>query len=77
MLPPQARGAQALQLPIHVTEQYPKALGPTVSELKEVLPADQRYVDKTRFSMCGTLPSQRASARAFHGVGYALSNAEA
>ena len=34
-------------------EQYPKALGPTVSELKEVLPAEQLYVDKTRFSMCG------------------------
>lgn len=47
------RGSQALALPIIVTEQYPKALGPTVSELKELLPADFRYVDKTRFSMCG------------------------
>ena len=41
-----------------MTEQYPKALGPTVSELKDVLPAEQRYVDKTRFSMCGALPSE-------------------
>ena len=64
VISPQARGAQALQLPIHVTEQYPKALGPTVSELKEVLPADQRYVDKTRFSMCGALPSELCSVLA-------------
>ena len=49
----QALGAQALSLPIIVTEQYPKALGATVVELKELLPADFMYVDKTRFSMCG------------------------
>jgi len=35
-----------------VTEQYPKALGHTVAEIKEILPTEFQYVDKTRFSMC-------------------------
>ena len=34
-------------------EQYPKALGSTVSEVKDVLPEDSIVVDKTKFSMCG------------------------
>lgn len=34
-----------------VTEQYPKALGNTVQELKDVLLPDVQAVPKTRFSM--------------------------
>lgn len=47
-----ARGAEALSIPILVTEQYPKALGNTVRELQEVLPPSALVVDKTKFSMC-------------------------
>ena len=47
-----ARAAQALELPIIVTEQYPKALGNTVPELMEVLPQGTPIVAKTDFSMC-------------------------
>lgn len=47
-----ARAAQALQLPIIVTEQYPKALGNTVPELAEILPQGTPIVAKTDFSMC-------------------------
>ncbi|KDD75982.1 isochorismatase [Helicosporidium sp. ATCC 50920] len=46
------RGAQLLDIPVIVTEQYPKALGRTVSELTSVLPPDTLSVDKTKFSMC-------------------------
>lgn len=37
MVPLQVRGANALGLPVVVTEQYPKALGSTVPELAECL----------------------------------------
>ncbi|KAI7845477.1 hypothetical protein COHA_001025 [Chlorella ohadii] len=46
------RAAQALQLPVIVTEQYPKALGNTVEELREFIPAEAPVVAKTKFSMC-------------------------
>lgn len=38
-------------MPIIATEQYPKALGSTVTELKDVLPASASIIAKTRFSM--------------------------
>jgi hypothetical protein len=47
----QVRAAEALKLPIIVSEQYPKALGPTVPEVAEVLPSDTLVVAKTKFSM--------------------------
>ena len=47
----QTLGAQALSLPIIVTEQYPKALGNTVAEISSVLPPGTTVVAKTRFSM--------------------------
>ena len=48
------KACQALDIPVFVTEQYPKALGPTVEEIKSSLPAKTSVFDKTKFSMCGT-----------------------
>jgi nicotinamidase-related amidase len=47
------RGARLLEIPILVTEQYPKGLGHTLSELKEVLAPDTPVLEKTSFSSCG------------------------
>ncbi|GFR40317.1 hypothetical protein Agub_g853 [Astrephomene gubernaculifera] len=44
------QGADVLGIPILVTEQYPKALGSTVSEI--VLPSGTSVFPKTMFSMC-------------------------
>lgn len=46
------KGCRVLNVPIIVTQQYPKGLGETISSLKEVL-ADAPVVDKTDFSCCG------------------------
>ncbi|XP_061197089.1 isochorismatase domain-containing protein 2-like [Saccostrea echinata] len=40
-----------LDIPLVVTEQYPKGLGETVSELKEKLKKDQERYSKTKFTM--------------------------
>ncbi len=58
----QVRGAAALNLPIYVTEQYPKALGATVSEIKEVLPKSAPVIAKTKFSMIGAHPPYQSAA---------------
>jgi nicotinamidase-related amidase len=47
------RGALLLNLPILVTEQYPKGLGHTASEIREVLPPSIEIIEKTTFSSCG------------------------
>ncbi|PYT01897.1 MAG: hydrolase [Acidobacteria bacterium] len=47
------QGFQVLERPIFVTEQYPKGLGRTASEIRDVLPPDFDYVEKTAFSSCG------------------------
>lgn len=47
----QIRGANVLGLPVITTEQYPKALGNTVQELKDVMTADSPVMAKTLFSM--------------------------
>ena len=52
-----ARGAEALEIPVIATEQYPKALGSTVEELKQVLPQGAFIQDKNRFTMCGRVPT--------------------
>jgi nicotinamidase-related amidase len=44
--------AKLLHVPVVLTEQYPKGLGPTVSEIKTVLPTHEP-VEKTTFSCCG------------------------
>ena len=46
-------GAKLLNLPIIVTEQYPKGLGHTAEEIKAVLPAGLEIIEKTAFSSCG------------------------
>jgi nicotinamidase-related amidase len=45
-----AAAAQHLQLPIIVTEQYPKMLGPTVAAIREAAPFEA--ISKLRFSAC-------------------------
>jgi nicotinamidase-related amidase len=45
------KGAVALELPIIVTEQYPKGLGPTIPEIKGLIP-DLKPVEKVCFSCC-------------------------
>ncbi|MGN0383058.1 MAG: isochorismatase family protein [Eubacterium sp.] len=42
--------AQLLDIPILLTEQYPKGLGETVREIKDIVP--QQAVAKTSFSAC-------------------------
>jgi nicotinamidase-related amidase len=48
------QGFQILDLPIIVTEQYPKGLGKTAREIVEVLPEGFEFVEKTAFSSCGS-----------------------
>jgi nicotinamidase-related amidase len=49
------QGAKSLSLPIIVTEQYPKGLGQTATEISQVLPTDIDWVEKTAFSSCGSM----------------------
>src|SRR2546423_11595549 len=48
-----AHAAQLLGVPVIVTEQYPKGLGHTASEITAVLPAGTEPIEKTAFSSCG------------------------
>lgn len=48
-----ARSCMVLDVPILLTEQYPKGLGSTISSLKELLPG-KVAVEKLSFSCCGT-----------------------
>lgn len=45
------QSAQALDLPIILTEQYPKGLGHTVSQLRSLLPEQTPTFTKTSFSV--------------------------
>ncbi len=47
------KGFQILGLPIIVTEQYPKGLGHTASEIKSHLNEDFNYIEKNTFSSYG------------------------
>ena len=50
------RGFQVLDLPVLVTEQYPKGLGHTAGEILRVTSADVEVFEKTAFSSCGAQP---------------------
>ena len=41
-----------LNLPVIITEQYPKGIGSTVSELKTLIPEDSIKLEKIEFSCC-------------------------
>lgn len=45
-----AKAAKILGIPALVTEQYPKGLGRTVPQLKDVLPENTEIVEKTSFN---------------------------
>lgn len=45
-----ANTAKILEIPVIVTEQYPKGLGATIETLREVLPENTQYFEKTAFS---------------------------
>jgi nicotinamidase-related amidase len=49
------RGFQMLDLPIVVTEQYPKGLGRTAEEILFSMPDDFEVVEKSTFSSCGAV----------------------
>lgn len=44
-----AKAASILKIPTVITEQYPKGLGSTIAEIKDVLP-NAKYFEKTHFS---------------------------
>lgn len=44
--------SKLLHIPILVTEQYPKGLGPTVKEIRDALPSYEP-IEKLAFSCCG------------------------
>ncbi|HLL75585.1 MAG TPA: hydrolase [Pyrinomonadaceae bacterium] len=46
-------GAQLLNLPVVVTEQYPKGLGRTAAEISAALAPGSEPIEKTAFSSCG------------------------
>lgn len=48
-----ARGFQILNLPIIVTEQYPKGLGRTAEEILFLMPPEFEFIEKSAFSSCG------------------------
>lgn len=50
------QGFQILGLPVLVTEQYPKGLGPTAEEIRLVPPDGYEVFEKTAFSSCGASP---------------------
>ncbi len=48
-----AHAVRLLNIPIIITEQYPKGLGHTANEIKAVLPTNLKVIEKTAFSSCG------------------------
>ncbi len=46
------QGAHALHVSVMVTEQYPKGLGPTIPQIREIL-GEELALEKVVFSCCG------------------------
>ncbi len=59
-----AHAAQLLNVPIIVTEQYPKGLGHTANEIRAVLPDNLEIIEKTAFSASGAQNFETALERA-------------
>jgi nicotinamidase-related amidase len=51
-------GMRVLEIPVILTEQYPKGLGATLPELKQLLP-DIQPIEKLSFSCCQEEPFRR------------------
>lgn len=47
------QGARLLEIPVIVTEQYPKGLKRTASEVSQHLPHELKVIEKLCFSSCG------------------------
>ena len=47
------RAFQTLNLPIIISEQYPKGLGRTAEEILFLMPTEFEFVEKSAFSSCG------------------------
>lgn len=54
------KAAALLDVPVLLTEQYPKGLGPTAEIVKQTLPASAQCFEKTVFSCCGSAEFNRA-----------------
>lgn len=52
------RGLQTLAVPILLTEQYPKGLGPTVQEVRDAFGEPPEPIVKASFSCCDDTPFQ-------------------
>ena len=47
------QGARLLEVPVIVTEQYPRGLKHTADEIRRHIPAESKVVEKICFSSCG------------------------
>lgn len=70
-----ARGAEVLGVPLLVTEQHPRGLGPTVRSLRSTLPPEVPRLEKTRFSAAG--PKLLAQLRTWEASAVVLAGVEA
>ena len=53
--------AKNLNIPILLTEQYPKGLGKTVKQIRDIIPENNSYIfEKTSFSCLGSLDFEKA-----------------